>query len=179
MDVLFLFHQWRTSCLHPRRRRILIRGAAGLLKMAGGHFWDAGDEFEPRCPLRVGTSSVSLALARKCAGSHSRRCASFPSHDRCAGSWLGSCRRERLRARRRRIKNRSHGFPWLLFFHFYTDRESASSNPGLCLVRKPTDHSPPKATSRRPRKSSRMAEPVQSTRSSGLQGHSVMSRRWS
>ena len=30
-------------------------------------------------------------------------------------------------------------------FH-YTEREAESSRPGLCFVRKPTDHSPPKAT---------------------------------
>ena len=49
----------------------------------------------------------------------------------------------------------------------YTDRDSASSRPGLCLVRKPTDHSPSNAMSRWPLKSSSRAAPVQRTMSWG------------
>ena len=60
-----------------------------------------------------------------------------------------------------------------------TDRDSANSRPGLCLVRKPADHSPSKATSRRSLKSSRMAAPVHRTSSSGLQGQLEIRRRWS
>ena len=67
------------------------------------------------------------------------------------------------------------------FFHAYLDTvsQSSSTRPGLCLVRKPTLHSPPKAMSLRPLKSSSSFEPVQNIRSLGSQGHSAMSRRCS
>ena len=60
-----------------------------------------------------------------------------------------------------------------------TERVSAISRPGLCLVRKLTAHSPPKATIKRPLKSSSKAAPVHSVRSLGAQGQAVMRRRCS
>jgi hypothetical protein len=59
-----------------------------------------------------------------------------------------------------------------LFRSFYsaleTEMPSASSRPGLCLSRKPTDHSPPKAMSLWPLKSSKSFASVQRVRSAGL-----------
>ena len=66
-----------------------------------------------------------------------------------------------------------------IFGQNHTLSQSSRIRPSLCLVRKPTLHSPPKAMSLRPLKSSSTREPEQSIRSFTSHGHSRIRRRCS